>query len=146
LGEFFLSHPNMSAPNNGNIYSVNEGSYNLFEPGLKAYIEKCKSNECSARYIGSLVADFHRNLLKGGIYMYPATAKSPKGKLRLLYEANALSFIAEQAGGMATDGHGRILDIQPSSLHQRTPLYIGSKKMVEEVGEFFKVGKPVEKF
>lgn len=141
LGEFFLSHPNMCAPNNGNIYSVNEGSYNLFEPGLKAYIEKCKSNECSARYIGSLVADFHRNLLKGGIYMYPATVKSPKGKLRLLYEANALSFIAEQAGGMATDGHGRILDIQPTSLHQRTPLYIGSKKMVEEVGEFLNVGK-----
>lgn len=141
LGEFFLSHPNMCAPEDGNIYSVNEGTYNQFEQGLKAYIEKCKSNEYSARYIGSLVADFHRNLLKGGIYMYPATAKSPKGKLRLLYEANALSFIAEQAGGMATNGKGRILDIQPTSLHQRTPLYIGSKKMVEEVGAFLNVEK-----
>lgn len=137
LGEFFLSHPNMSAPLNGNIYSVNEGSYNQFEQPLKDFIQKCKANQLSARYIGSLVADFHRNLLKGGIYMYPATEKSPKGKLRLLYEANALSFIAEQAGGMATDGHGRILEIQPTTLHQRTPLFIGSKKMVEEVGEFF---------
>lgn len=136
LGEFFLSHPNMSAPEDGNIYSVNEGSYNIFEKGLQSYIEKCKANQLSARYIGSLVADFHRNLLKGGIYMYPATEKSPKGKLRLLYEANALSFIAEQAGGKATDGKGRILDIQPTSLHQRTPLYIGSKKMVEEVEGF----------
>lgn len=136
LGEFFLSHPNMSAPEDGNIYSVNEGSYNIFEKGLQSYIKKCKANQLSARYIGSLVADFHRNLLKGGIYMYPATEKSPKGKLRLLYEANALSFIAEQAGGKATDGKGRILDIQPTSLHQRTPLYIGSKKMVEEVEGF----------
>ena len=136
LGEFFLSHPNMSAPEDGNIYSVNEGSYNIFEKGLQSYIEKCKANQLSARYIGSLVADFHRNLLKGGIYMYPATEKSPKGKLRLLYEANALSFIAEQAGGKSTDGKGRILDIQPTSLHQRTPLYIGSKKMVEEVEGF----------
>ncbi len=136
LGEFFLSHPNMSAPEDGNIYSVNEGSYNIFEKGLQSYIEKCKANQLSARYIGSLVADFHRNLLKGGIYMYPATEKSPNGKLRLLYEANALSFIAEQAGGKATDGKGRILDIQPTSLHQRTPLYIGSKKMVEEVEGF----------
>jgi fructose-1,6-bisphosphatase I len=144
LGEFFLSHPSMCAPKDGNIYSINEGTSNLFEPGLKSYIDKCKERQYSARYIGSLVADFHRNLLKGGIYIYPATSKSPKGKLRLLYEANALAFIAEQAGAKATDGHGRILEIQPSSLHQRTPLYIGSSNMVEEAESYLKVDK--EKF
>lgn len=139
LGEFFLSHPNMCAPKDGSIYSINEGTSNLFEAGLKKYIEVCKERQFSARYIGSLVADFHRNLLKGGIYIYPATFKSPQGKLRLLYEANALAFIAEQAGGMATDGSERILDIQPTSLHQRTPLYIGSEKMVGEAAEFLKI-------
>jgi fructose-1,6-bisphosphatase I len=138
LGEFFLSHPNMCAPKDGNIYSINEGTANLFETGLQKYIEKCKERLFSARYIGSLVADFHRNLLKGGIYIYPATSKSPKGKLRLLYEANALAFIAEQAGGMATDGFGRILDIEPTSLHQRTPLYIGSPNMVMEAESYLK--------
>jgi fructose-1,6-bisphosphatase I len=138
LGEFFLSHPNMCAPKDGDIYSINEGTSNLFEPGLKKYIELCKERQFSARYIGSLVADFHRNLLKGGIYIYPATSKSPKGKLRLLYEANALAFIAEQAGGMATDGYGRILDIKPTSLHQRTPLYIGSPDMVVEAENYLK--------
>jgi fructose-1,6-bisphosphatase I len=144
LGEFFLSHPNMCAPKDGNIYSINEGTSNLFEAGLQKYIEMCKERQFSARYIGSLVADFHRNLLKGGIYIYPATSKSPKGKLRLLYEANALAFIAEQAGGMATDGSERILDIQPTSLHQRTPLYIGSSNMVIEAENYLKVDK--EKF
>lgn len=141
LGEYFLSHPQMKAPLDGKIYSVNEGTFNLFEPGLKAYIEMCKAKQYSARYIGSLVADFHRNLLKGGIYIYPATEKAPSGKLRLLYEANALSFIAEQAGALATDGTNRILEIQPTSLHQRTPLYIGSKNMVEEAGTFLKADR-----
>ncbi len=136
LGEFFLSHPNMAAPESGTIYSINEGSYNFFEAGLKAYIDCCKERDYSARYIGSLVADFHRNLLKGGIYIYPATSKAPKGKLRLLYEANALAFIAEQAGARASNGHIRILDIQPTSLHERTPLFIGSKEMVDEVEGF----------
>ncbi len=136
LGEFFLSHPDMKAPKNGEIYSVNEGAYNHFDEGLKSYITECKKREYSARYIGSLVADFHRNLLKGGIYIYPGTTKAPNGKLRLLYEANALAFIAEQAGAKATDGKQRILEIEPSSLHQRTPLYIGSNVMVDEV-EFF---------
>lgn len=141
LGEFFLSHPNMCAPKDGNIYSINEGTSNLFEAGLQKYIEMCKEKQLSARYIGSLVADFHRNLLKGGIYIYPATSKSPRGKLRLLYEANALAFIAEQAGGMATDGSERILDIQPTSLHQRTALYIGSSNMVLEAENYLKVNK-----
>ncbi|SIS49415.1 class 1 fructose-bisphosphatase [Belliella pelovolcani] len=139
LGEFFLSHPEMKAPEDGKIFSVNEGASKTFSKGLNAYLDTCKSREYSARYIGSLVADFHRNLLKGGIYIYPETAKNPEGKLRLLYEANALAFIAEQAGAAATDGSQRILDIQPTSLHQRTPLYIGSKKMVEEAMSF--VGK-----
>ena len=137
LGEFFLSHPNIQAPKNGNIYSINEGLEFEWEPGIKSYVKTCKENKYQSRYIGSLVADFHRNLLKGGIYLYPATLKNPNGKLRLLYEANALAFIIEQAGGKASDGKQRILDIQPDTLHQRTPLFIGSDKMVEEAERFF---------
>lgn len=132
LGEYILSHQDMKMPKDGSIYSVNEGSYLSFDEGVKSYIEKCKERNYSARYIGSLVADFHRNLLKGGIYIYPSTAKAPHGKLRLMYECNALAMIAEQAGGKATDGQRRILDIEPESLHQRVPFYVGSKKMVEE--------------
>ncbi|EAZ79467.1 class 1 fructose-bisphosphatase [Algoriphagus machipongonensis] len=132
LGEFFLSHPCIKSPEDGQIYSINEGTQDEWELGIKDYIDTCKSRKYSARYIGSLVADFHRNLLKGGIYLYPATQKNPNGKLRLLYEANAMAFIAEQAGAVATDGNRRILEIKPESLHQRTPLFIGSKKMVEE--------------
>ena len=131
LGEFFLSHPDMKAPANGKIYSINEGLANSFDPQVKRYIQFCKDAGYSARYIGSLVADFHRNLLKGGIYIYPATAKDKNGKLRLMYECNALAFLSEQAGGMATDGKNRILEIQPTSLHQRVPFYVGSKEMVE---------------
>lgn len=132
LGEFFLSHPNMITPETGRLYSINEGNYNDFEPSLKHYIELCRERRYSGRYIGSLVADFHRNLLKGGVYVYPATKGSPEGKLRLIYECNALALIVEQAGGMATDGKNRILDIDPKELHQRVPYYVGSKKMVEE--------------
>lgn len=137
LGEFFLSHQNIRTPEDGKIYSVNEGGYNTFPQGVKDYIEECKDKEYSGRYIGSLVADFHRNLLKGGIYIYPSTAKAPNGKLRLLYECNALSFIIEQAGGKACDGSRRIMDIQPNELHQRVPLFIGSKKMVERAEVMF---------
>jgi fructose-1,6-bisphosphatase I len=133
LGEFFLSHPDIQAPKTGQIYSVNEGLYNDFDPSIRSYIEECKTRKYSARYIGSLVADFHRNLLKGGIYLYPATKKNPSGKLRLLYEANALAFIAEQSGALAVDGKQRILEIEPTSLHQRTPLFIGSEQMVSEI-------------
>jgi fructose-1,6-bisphosphatase I len=132
LGEYFLSHPDMQIPLNGKIYSINEGLSNSFEKGVTNYIQYCKDNNYTARYIGSLVADFHRNLLKGGIYIYPATAKDPNGKLRLMYECNALAFIAEQAGGKATDGKNRILDLAPGSLHQRTPFYVGSRLMVEK--------------
>ena len=136
LGEYVLSHPNMSVPEEGKIFSVNEGMANSFSKGVLDYLKYCKENQYTARYIGSLVADFHRNLLKGGIYIYPANAKYKNGKLRLMYECNALAFIAEQAGGNATDGKVRIMSLEPSSLHQRTPLYIGSKKMVEKAESF----------
>lgn len=132
LGEYILSHQNMRIPESGSIYSINEGSFNSFPQEVKDYINACKDRSYSARYIGSLVADFHRNVLKGGIYIYPATAKAPNGKLRLLYECNALAMIAEEAGGVATDGKQRILDIEPSELHQRVPFFVGSKEMVKE--------------
>jgi fructose-1,6-bisphosphatase I len=138
LGEFFLSHQNLTTPEDGKIFSINEGCLQSFEQPVKDYIEYCKEREHSGRYIGSLVADFHRNLLKGGIYIYPVTSKAKKGKLRLMYECNALAFIAEQAGGSASDGHRRIMDIEPTELHQRTPLFIGSKKMVNKAISGFK--------
>ncbi len=136
LGEFVLSHGIMKCPEDGKIYSINEGSWHAFDEGTRAYVMDCKEKGLTARYIGSLVSDFHRNMLKGGIYIYPATDKAPKGKLRLLYECNALAFIAEQAGGMATDGHNRILEIEPTTFHQRSPFYIGSTKMVEHSMSF----------
>jgi fructose-1,6-bisphosphatase I len=136
LGEYVLSHLNMKIPEDGTIYSINEGLANSFPTSIKSYLEFCKDKNYTARYIGSLVADFHRNLLKGGIYLYPATSKNPIGKLRLMYECNALAFIAEQAGGKATDGKKRILDIRPKNLHERTPFYVGSKNMVEKVESF----------
>ncbi|MBS1569154.1 MAG: class 1 fructose-bisphosphatase [Bacteroidetes bacterium] len=135
IGVFCLSHPNMRIPQDGNIYSVNEGNYFDFPEQSRKYIDSCKQKKMSARYIGSLVADFHRNLLKGGIYLYPGTTAKPEGKLRLVYEANPLAMIMEQAGGKATDGTQRILDIKPGKLHQRTPLFIGSCKMVEKAME-----------
>ena len=137
LGEYFLSHPQMQTPENGKIFSINEGSANSFEKPVKAYIDHCKEKNMTARYIGSLVADYHRNMLKGGIYIYPATAKDKNGKLRLMYECNSLAFIAEQSGGLATDGKGnRIMEIQPTGLHQRTPFFVGSKEMVEKAQSF----------
>ncbi len=136
LGEYFLSHADQKMPANGKIFSVNEGPANSFPESVKEYLKYCKDQNFTARYIGSLVADFHRNMLKGGIYIYPANVHNPNGKLRLMYECNALAFIAEQAGGKATDGKRRILDIQPKSLHQRTPFYVGSTKMVEKAESF----------
>jgi fructose-1,6-bisphosphatase I len=133
IGVFFLSHPDLKFPEQGSIYSINEGNIMLCEDKVKNYVKYCQEQNYSARYIGSLVADFHRSLLKGGIYIYPATTKAPNGKLRLMYEANPLAFLAEQAGGLATDGTQRILDIEPTDLHQRVPLFIGSKNMVERV-------------
>jgi fructose-1,6-bisphosphatase I len=145
IGEFCLSHPDMRCPASGKIYSINEGNYAHFPEGVKQYIKYCQVEDdaterpYSSRYIGSLVADFHRNLLKGGIFIYPSTAKSPKGKLRLLYECNPLAYIIEQAGGKASDGKNRILDLAPTSLHQRTPLFIGSEEMVKKAEEFMNV-------
>jgi fructose-1,6-bisphosphatase I len=138
LGEFFLSHQNMMIPEDGSIYSINEGSYNSFEEPIKKYIEDCRTNNFSGRYIGSLVADFHRNLLKGGIYIYPSTAKAPNGKLRLMYECHALAFISEQAGGYASDGNMRTMEIKPTSIHQQVPFFVGSKNMVGRVEGFIK--------
>lgn len=139
LGIFCLSHENMRIPADGTIYSVNEGQYLKFPNGVKKYIKYCQEEDSAtqrpytSRYIGSLVSDFHRNLLKGGIYMYPSGSSYPQGKLRLNYEANPMAFLIEQAGGLASDGTRRILDIEPEALHQRTPLYIGSKNMVRQV-------------
>jgi len=131
LGEFVLSNPNIICNEVGNVYSINEGlSNSILDNKVKRFITYCKDNEFTARYIGSLVADFHRNLLKGGIYLYPAITKYPNGKLRLMFESNALAFVIEQAGGKATNGEMNILDIQPTTIHHTTPLYIGSKNLV----------------
>ena len=138
LGEFVLSHADMRCPTEGKIYSINEGSWHQFDQSVRDYVEHCKTKNYTARYIGSLVADFHRNMLKGGVYLYPSNSKAPKGKLRLLYECNALAFIVEQAGGKACDGHMRILDLQPTEFHQRTPFIIGSATMVTEAESFSK--------
>ena len=142
LGVFCLSHENMKIPSTGKIYSINEGQYLKFPMGVKKYIKYCQEEDSTtnrpytSRYIGSLVSDFHRNMLKGGIYIYPSATNYPNGKLRLLYEGNPMAFLAEQSGGLATDGYNRILDIIPTALHQRVPLFIGSKEMVEKAQGF----------
>ncbi len=140
IGTFYLSHPDMKFPDTGKIYSVNEGNYIHFLQGVKDYIKYCQMEEgdrpYTSRYIGSLVSDFHRNMIKGGIYMYPKSSITENGKLRLLYECNPMAFIAEQANGMAIGGRSRILDIQPTELHQRVPFFCGSRKMVEKLQEF----------
>ncbi len=140
VGEFLLSHENIRIPDRGNIYSINEGNSRHWLPGTSLYVDKLKNDDknYTARYVGSLVADFHRNLLKGGVFLYPADRKSINGKLRLLYEANPLSFIVEQAGGRASTGDKRVLDIVPEKLHQRVSLIIGSKDDVEEAESFWK--------
>ncbi len=142
IGEFCLSHPNMTMPSSGKTYSINEGNYLHFPESVKKYIKYCQEEDVttnrpfSSRYIGSGVADIHRNLITGGIYIYPKTTKSPKGKLRLLYECNPLAFVVEQAGGLATDGVTRIMNIDLKELHQRTPLYLGSVEMMKKIEEF----------
>ena len=144
IGEFLLSHPEIRTPEDGTMYSANEGNYNSWERGLKDYIkwmqteDEATSRPYTTRYIGSFVADFHRNLIKGGIYIYPANARNPNGKLRLMYEANPMAFIVEQAGGIASTGHGPVLDVEPEALHDRTPLFIGSPRMVEMATEFLR--------
>lgn len=141
IGEFCLSHENFKIPKGGKTYSVNTGNFFNFPDGVQNYINFCKSrgkqdgSPFSSRYIGSMVADIHRNLITGGIYLYPSLDGHPNGKLRLVYECNPLSFIVEQAGGMATDGVNRILDLKPTELHQRTPIFIGSSEMVSKAQE-----------
>ncbi len=142
LGVFCLSHEKVCFPAKGNMYSINEGNYIKFPLGVKKYIKYCQEQDeatqrpYTSRYIGSLVADFHRNLLKGGIYIYPSTASHPNGKLRLLYECNPMAFLAEQAGGKASDGKNRILDIVPQKLHERAPFFVGNSSMVEDAERF----------
>ncbi len=140
IGEFCLSHPDIKTPQGVKSYSANQGNYNTFIDGVKKFIDFCQDSTdkraYSLRYIGSMVADFHRNLLKGGIYLYPATTDAPKGKLRLMYECNPMAFLQEQAGGKATSGDARILDIHPVTLHQRTPVFIGSSDLVDKVLHF----------
>ncbi|MGL4206399.1 MAG: class 1 fructose-bisphosphatase [Aeromonadaceae bacterium] len=148
IGCFYLSHPNMQIPEQGYIYSVNEGNYLKFPQGVKQYLKFCQAQDpqtqrpYGSRYIGSLVSDFHRSLIKGGIYMYPSGTNSPQGKLRLLYECNPLAFLVEQAGGLASDGFSRILDKQPLSLHERTPFFIGSRNMVLKLEEMMLACSP----
>ena len=140
IGTFYLSHPDMTFPNKGQIYSVNEGNYVHFPQGIKDYIKYCQQQEddrpYTSRYIGSLVSDFHRNMIKGGIYLYPQSAAYPNGKLRLLYECNPIAFLAEQANGKASCGTQRILEVLPKTLHQRSPFICGSALMVEDVEAF----------
>jgi len=144
LGVFCLSHEKVQFPAKGNMYSINEGNYIKFPVGVKKYIKYCQEQDAAtqrpytSRYIGSLVADFHRNLLKGGIYIYPSTASHPQGKLRLLYECNPMAFLAEQAGGKASDGKNRILDIIPQKLHERAPFFVGNSSMVEDAERFIR--------
>ncbi|QMU66103.1 MAG: class 1 fructose-bisphosphatase [Flavobacteriaceae bacterium] len=142
IGSYYLSHPDMKFPEDGIIYSVNEGNYIHFPQGIKNYIKYCQEEESDrpykSRYIGSLVSDFHRNMIKGGIYLYPKSSKNSNGKLRLLYECNPMAFLAEQANGKASDGYTRILDIEPTELHQRVPFICGSRNMVQKVEEFMK--------
>ena len=142
IGEFCLSHPNLQCPANGKIYSLNQGNSSKFDDGLRSFLDYCmevnkeEGRPYSHRYIGSMVADMHRTLIKGGIFIYPADKSNPKGKLRLQYECNPMAFLIEAAGGLASYGSGFILDIEPQELHERTPIYIGSKNMVEKVLEF----------
>jgi fructose-1,6-bisphosphatase I len=144
IGEFCLSHPNITMPKNGTIYSTNYGNIMQYHPKVQAYIRNCENKSVedggpfSMRYVGSMVADIHRNLIKGGIFMYPGTTKKPKGKLRLLYECNPMAFITEVAGGRATDGEIRILDKMPTELHQRSSMFIGSSEMMDEFERFLK--------
>ena len=140
LGSWYLSHPNMRFPETGRIYSINEGNYVHFPQGVKDYIKYCQEEKgdrpYTSRYIGSMVSDIHRNMIKGGIFIYPKSSKAREGKLRLLYECNPMAYIVEQAGGKATTGSKRILEIKPDELHQRTPFFCGSTKMVEKAEEF----------
>jgi fructose-1,6-bisphosphatase I len=148
IGEFCLSHPNLTIPKDGYIYSINEGYYAHFPDGVKKYIKYCQVEDegtrrpYTSRYTGSMVADLHRNMIKGGIFIYPITASAPKGKLRLVYECNPMAFIIEQAGGVASNGYDRILDLEVTDLHQRSAIFIGSENMVKKAEEMMSCFSP----
>lgn len=148
IGEFCLSHPNMSIPKDGTIYSINEGYYTHFPDGVKKYIKYCQVEDTktkrpyTSRYVGSMVADLHRNMIMGGIFIYPITASAPNGKLRLVYECNPMAFIIEQAGGKASNGYERILDLDVTELHQRSAIFIGSENMVTKAEEMMACFSP----
>jgi fructose-1,6-bisphosphatase I len=148
VGLFILSHPDMTYPQKASIYSVNEANYFSFPEGVRQYIHWCQEEDSaslrpySTRYIGSMVADIHRNIIRGGIFLYPGTTKNRKGKLRLLYECNPVAFLAEQAGGKASDGFRRILDIQPTQLHERSPLFVGPAHMVDQIEKLMQMHSP----
>jgi fructose-1,6-bisphosphatase I len=148
IGEFCLSHPNMTVPDDGYIYSINEGYYSHFPDGVKKYIKYCQVEDTAtnrpytSRYTGSMVADLHRNMIKGGIFIYPITAQAPNGKLRLVYECNPMAFIIEQAGGFASNGYQRILTLPVTELHQRSAIFIGSKNMVKRAEEMMACFSP----
>ena len=148
IGEWTMSHPDIKCPPKGKIYSVNHGNFFQYDIGVKNYIDSCQKRDkanggpYTQRYIGSMVSDVHRNLIKGGIFMYPGTTDKPKGKLRLLYECNPFAFIVEVAGGKATNGKERILDVQPTELHQRTPMFIGSREMMDELESCISTASP----
>jgi fructose-1,6-bisphosphatase I len=150
VGIFCLSHPDMKFADNPSIYSINEGNYIYFPEGVKKYIKFCQADDAetlrpyTSRYIGSLVADFHRNLIRGGVFLYPGTRKNPNGKLRLLYECNPIAYIAEQAGGKASDGFRRIMEIEPDTLHQRAPFFAGPKSMVNTIEAYMQEHSPEE--
>ena len=149
IGEFCLSHPNMKIPKDGTIYSINEGNYVHFPDGVKKYLKYCQiedqqtSRPYTSRYIGSMVADIHRNMIKGGLFIYPTTSGAPNGKLRLVYECNPMAYLIEQAGGRATDGYRRILDLKVTSLHQRSAIFIGSENMVLKAEELMRQFSPL---
>jgi fructose-1,6-bisphosphatase I len=147
IGEFCLSHPNLKIPSSGTIYSINEGNYVHFPDGVKKYIKYCQVEDLAtkrpytSRYIGSMVADIHRSIIKGGIFIYPTTSSAPTGKLRLVYECNPMAFIIEQAGGKATNGFQRILELPVTDLHQRSAIFIGSADMVSQAESFMQASK-----
>jgi len=149
IGEFCLSHPNMKIPKDGTIYSINEGYYSHFPEGVKKYIKFCQVEDLktnrpyTSRYIGSMVADLHRNMIKGGIFIYPVTSSAPKGKLRLVYECNPMAFIIEQAGGRASNGYKRIMNLEVTELHQRSAIFIGSVNMVKKAEEMMERFSPI---
>lgn len=140
VGAYVLTHENIRMPEKGKYYSVNEAYADTFPPAYREYLARLRKQKYASRYIGSLVADFHRTLLKGGVFLYPPTSDHPQGKLRLLYEANPIAFLAEHAGGIATTGTERVLDVQPDSIHQRTPLLVGSRHEMEELEHCLKSG------